>query len=514
MKIFHFDFNTAFFNREYLENFIRRLKEWGYDTLLWELEDFVRWDTLKYCFQSDSISKNEMAEILNFTEELGFSNIPLVQCLGHCEYVLSCKEYAHMADAPGKIAPYCPQNPQVQDFLKNLLKEYMELFSKSKYIHLGCDEVWGLGDDCPECQKVIAAGGKETLLAQHINFLNSFVRNNGREAMIWADMLLIHPHGVQMLDKNIIMVDWRYELRSDRNMLWLWDEKGGHLIDESEITEDMRRNFGRYLYKNGKLNIFYTVDFLLDSGFRVISAGASSSYPDNFILGQTVDHICNACSMMQKSCECMGYLHTSWTVHCFAYEFQPAIEMVRMTDDFEAVMDEYADRHFGISGERFFSLLELLEGRMLFAYAGSTGHGKAQKEPPENIINIRLKDYEDAGLLESELERVYQFYDNYTRALSGLQDLRGELKRGHELFDNYIFAAEILKNRAEFVIFAISEYLQIPHSIDCNAVKEKLQKLSEKYYQDCCLRYTPAHAKRFVRIIFGTLVEYLNLQKI
>ena len=71
-----------------------------------------------------------------------------------------------------------------------------------------------------------------------------------------------------------------------------------------------------------------------------------------------------------------------------------------------------------------------------------------------------------------------------------------------------------MKNRAEFVIFAISEYLQIPHSIDCNAVKEKLQKLSEKYYQDCCLRYTPAHAKRFVRIIFGTLVEYLNLQKI
>ena len=118
MKIFHFDFNTAYFNRPYLEKFIRQLKDWGYDTILWELEDFVRWDTLQYSVQKDSISKAEMADLLFFSEQLGFENIPLVQCLGHCEYVLSQKEYAHLADTPGTLSPYCPQKPEVREFLQ------------------------------------------------------------------------------------------------------------------------------------------------------------------------------------------------------------------------------------------------------------------------------------------------------------------------------------------------------------------------------------------------------------
>ena len=510
MKIFHFDFNTAYFNRPYLEKFIRQLKDWGYDTILWELEDFVRWDTLQYSVQQDSISKTEMADLLCFSEQLGFENIPLVQCLGHCEYVLSQKEYAHLADTPGTLSPYCPQKPEVREFLHALILEYLDLFSNSKYIHVGCDEVWGLGEKCPDCQKVIASGGKEKLLADHINFLNRIANAAGREIMIWADMLLIHPNGVPLLEKNIIMVDWRYELRSDRNELWLWDEVGGRLIGEDQITDKMRQDFGKYLYKDGKLNIFYTVDFLLDHGFRVITAGASACYPDNYLLGKTVMHICNACSMMKKSCDCMGYLHTSWTVHYFDYELQPAIEAVRPTNDFTAVMNDYAQTHFGISGERFFSLLELLEERALFSFAGSTGHGKALKDPAADIIRTRLGEYAEAGILNTELEKTYTLLEKYTTALAGLQELRKEITKGFALFDRYIFAAEALKNRAEFGILAASEYLQKPHPIDRNAIKEKLLIYREKYEQICRARLTPDHAKRASLILFGTLLEYLE----
>lgn len=510
MKIFHFDFNTAFFNRQYIESFICKLQSYGYDTLLWELEDFVRWDNLKFCGQSDSISKNEMAELLDFAKKRGFANIPLVQCLGHCEYVLSQKEYAHLADAEGTLSPYCPQNEQVKNLLENLLNEYMELFSDSKYIHVGCDEVWGLGDKCPECQKIIAENGKEKLLADHINFLNRIVRAKGREMMIWADMLLIHPHGVKLLDKNIIMVDWRYELRADKDKLWLWDEVGGRLIDESEITGSMREHFGKYLYKDGKLNIFYTADFLADNNFRVITAGASASFPDNYILGRAVDHLCNACSMMHKSREFSGYLHTSWTVHYFDYEIQPAIEMVRADIDFAKIMDEYAQKHFGIDGKRFFDLLELLKERSLFSFAGSTGHGKAQKDPEADIIRTRLKEYDEAKILETELETSCRLHENYSQALSGLEQLRTEVKREHELFDRYILAAEMLKNRAEFGILAASEYLKKEHYIERDAVKAKLQILQEKYAKICVQRLTPLHAERAVKIFFGTLFEYLE----
>lgn len=514
MKIFHFDFNTVFFERAYLENFILNLKEWGYDTLLWELEDFVRWDNLKYCFQEDSISKNEMAEILAFAESNGFENIPLLQCLGHCEYVLVRPEYAHLADTPGSSAPYCPCKQEVLDLLTALLNEYMEIFANSKYIHLGCDEVWNLGDNCAECQKIIADGGKEKLLAKHINFLNGIVRKNGRKSIIWADMLLIHPQATDLVEKNIVIADWRYELRLDRSKLWMWDEKGGRLIEESEITGLMRKNFSKYLYKNNKINIFYTTDFLLDNGFEVITAGASASYPDNYILGKTVDHICNSCSMMHKSSECLGYLQTSWTVHYFDYEMQIAIEMVQDEHDFSKVMNAYALKHFGIDGERFFALLRMLEGRVLFSFAGSTGHGKGQKEPPANIINIHLKEYAEAGILEDELEKTCKFYPEYIAALEGLKKLRSEVKSEIELFDRYILAAETLKNRAEFGILAASLYLNKKHNIDIAKLKDEIQRLAEEYRSVSLKRMTPLHAERAVRIIFGTLLEYLESQKV
>ncbi len=510
MKIFHFDFNTAFFNRPYLENFIRKLKECGYDTVLWELEDFVRWDNLEHCFQSDSISKSEMAELLQFTRSLGMENIPLLQCLGHCEYVLSRPEYAAMADTPGNLAPYCPSNPQVQEFLERLLNEYMELFADSRFIHLGCDEVWHLGDQCPACKKVIAESGKEKLLADHINFLNKIVNSAGKEAMIWADMLLIHPQGVQLLDKNIIMVDWRYELRLDWQKLWMWDERGGRLIDESEITDNMRQNFGKYLYKDGKLNIFYTVDFLLDNGFRVITAGASACYPDNFLLGKAVNHICNSCSMMLKSCDCMGYLHTSWTVHYFDYELQPAIEIVRPTTDFAAVMEEYTQKNFRIPGKKFFELLMMLEPRVLFSGAGSTGHGKELKDPYANIIKQRLQNYQDSGILADELAKTTALLSDYQQALAGLKELRTQISSGYELFDRYIFSAEALVNRAKFGIYAASEFLHKPHNIDRDELKAELQKFNDQYYNISLKRMPEPHARRATRVIFGTLLEYFE----
>ena len=510
MKIFHFDFNTKFFNRSYLESFIRQLHNWGYDHLLWELEDFVRWENLEHCGQSDSISKEEMADLLRFAENLGMKNIPLLQCLGHCEYVLSRSEYSFMADTPGETTPYCPSKVEVQEFLRKLLNEYMELFSNAEYIHLGCDEVWRLAESCPACRKVVASGGKEKLLADHINFLNKIVNAAGKRSMIWADMLLIHPQGVQLLNKNIVMVDWRYELRTDWQKLWMWDARGGRLIAENEITNSMRSDFGKYLYKDGKLNIFYTTDFLLDNGFEVITAGASSCYPDNFLLGKAENHICNACSMMLKSRDCLGYMHTSWTVHYFDYELQPAIEMLRPDNDFAQVMEDYTQKHFRIPGKRFFEQLLLLEPRVIFSGAGSTGHGKDLKDPPSGIIRTRLDNYQQSNILESELENAGKLLKDYSLALKNLQEMRLEIKSGYELFDRYILAAEALKNRAEFGILAISEYLQLPCDIDREAVKKELQRLYECYFGVYRRSLTGAHAQRAVNIIFGTLLEYLE----
>ena len=510
MKAFHFDFNTAFFRMDYLKEFLRKLRSSGYDTLLWELEDFVVWESAPECSQHDSITKDELRQLLDFAGELGFEHIPLLQCLGHCEYVLSHPEYAHLADAPGEWSPYCPSNDRVLEFLTAWIAEYMELFAESRLFHLGCDEVWRLAEKCPACQRRIASGGKGRLMAEHINYLSSLVLDGGKTPVIWADMLLIHPEMAEVLNKKIVMADWRYELRNDREKLWLWDEKGGYLTDEAGITESMRQNFGKYLYRNGKLNIHYTTDFLRDKGFAVICAGASSCFPDNFLLGNAANHIANSCTMMVKGGENSGYLHTSWTVHCFFYELQPAIEMVTSSGDYTQVMDDYTQKHFGIEGKEFFTALDMLSPRVLFSGAESTGCGKAIKEPAPGIIRQRLQEFHQTGILESQLENTVKALPQFAGAVEILKTLQKRICRGEKLFSLYLLAAEALLNRAKFGIMAASEFLNIPHDTDRNEVKAKLLDLKERYYPEYAWRQTPEHARRMVNILFDTLLEYFN----
>lgn len=510
MKAFHFDFNTAFFRIDYLKDFIQKLSNWGYDTLFWELEDFVIWDNVPDIAQSDSISKTELQDLLSFAENLGFENIPLLQCLGHCEYVLKCSSYNTLADTPEKWGPYCPSNEKTKVFLSNWIKEYSDIFAKSRFFHLGCDEVWHLGAVCPECKKRIIADGKAALMAEHINFLADIVRSLRKIPVIWADMLFIYPEMADMLAKDIVMTDWRYELRKDHKKLWLWDEKGGYLIDEAGISEDMRNFFGKYLYQDGKLNIHYTADFLKDHGFKVICAGASSCFPDNFLLGNASNHIYNSCTMMDKGMENLGYLHTSWTVHLFFYELQPAIEMVNHNVKPEQLMNEYTMKYFGIEGKDFFTALDLLSPRVLFSGAESTGCGKAIKKAAPGIIRTRLSEFYDNGILENELSKTVQYRNDFAVAVKKLHDLRKEIRYGEKLFELYVLAAEALLNRADFGILAASEFLGKPHTIDKIQVKNELLRLKKIYLAEYMHRQTPTHAVQITHTIFDTLLEYLN----
>ena len=123
-----------------------------------------------------------------------------------------------------------------------------------------------------------------------------------------------------------------------------------------------------------------------------------------------------------------------------------------------------------------------------------------------------MKDYDEAGILTTEFEKTCRIYPEYTAALEGLKKLRQEVKSEIELFDRYLLAAEMLKNRAEFGIAAAALYLNKKHDMDILKLKLEIQRLADKYRSAALKRMTPLHAERAVRILFGTLMEYLELQ--
>ena len=61
---FHIDMNIAHFKADYLKKWLVCLAKLGYNTILWEVEANVKWDTVPDCSSPEAFSKDEFKNIL------------------------------------------------------------------------------------------------------------------------------------------------------------------------------------------------------------------------------------------------------------------------------------------------------------------------------------------------------------------------------------------------------------------------------------------------------------------
>ena len=140
LAVFHMDLKFVSLKREYLRDWLRRLKEMGFNAILWELEDKVQWETCPECVWPEAMSKKEFREIFSYSKSLGLEPIPLFQTLGHAEYVLRQKKYRSFRELDTHLDCYCTSNDGVTKFLRSWIEEYLDLFGDLRYFHLGGDE--------------------------------------------------------------------------------------------------------------------------------------------------------------------------------------------------------------------------------------------------------------------------------------------------------------------------------------------------------------------------------------
>ncbi len=126
-------------------------------------------------------------------------------------------EYLYKAHTGGWVWDY--NNPKTLELLKNVREELCELCGEGEYFHIGCDE--------SEQLKTVEAA---VAVAKHINTVAADLKQNGRRAIVWGDMLLskkffkegnkfecnstpeIANALLDALDKDIIIADWQYEV--------------------------------------------------------------------------------------------------------------------------------------------------------------------------------------------------------------------------------------------------------------------------------------------------------------
>lgn len=79
----------------------------------------------------------------------------------------------------------CPCHHETMFLIKEIIDQVMSLHKNVNYVHIGCDEVYHLGE-CEPCQ----SGGRNSIFVNHVSAVAKYVRDiHHKRAIIWDDML-------------------------------------------------------------------------------------------------------------------------------------------------------------------------------------------------------------------------------------------------------------------------------------------------------------------------------------
>ena len=519
---FHIDMNIAQFRGDYLKERLKRLAELGYNTIVWEVENNIRWETCPECVAPDAFTKEEFKDILDYSRGLGLEPVPLLQTIGHCEYVLKNEKYKPMAELAERIDQYCPQNPEVVRFLRQWVDEYLEVFGRVRYFHLGADEAYTLGQ-CPRCRAYAAEHSLSDLYVGHINAVSGPLLERGIRPVIWGDMILHYPEALDKLSRKVMIFDWLYDRFYGCGQVHIWGqgERGGDELDA--IT---RERFFPFLFPSGDEpgrdpDPFYTVDFLRAHGFEVVVCPSSSCYGDSVFAPRTFFHMRNTADSFRKglSGDNRGALLTSWTVHLFPWELQEtAIDLAPFIvrdpgGDLAVFETAYVRDHFGAEDRRFFAAVGLLAKRGLFNYAADLGFFKDAEPAPRDFVLKRLGEITASGTLEKEARSCADRLEEYRRGLAELREYSRMVKKGQRELRSWELAARNLVNRAEagsLLLRSRSDRDRTKIRLEAARVLEGLRALRQETEADYLTRIKPHRTEEIMRWMYDSMEAALE----
>jgi hypothetical protein len=131
--------------------------------------------------------------------------VPNQNCLGHMGRWLQHDEYRHLAMAPSADQPDRPPttiepgHPGSLELVRELLGELLPNFSSTRFVNVGLDEPWELPperiDDYVEWVRV----------------LRGLPELEGREMLVWGDILAGDPERLRGLPDGITVCEWGYD---------------------------------------------------------------------------------------------------------------------------------------------------------------------------------------------------------------------------------------------------------------------------------------------------------------
>lgn len=232
-RVVHLDLKGAPPKISYFKTLFPLLQSAGATHLLLEYEDMFPFSgPLKNLSAHNAYTKNDVQNLLSFAAKNNLEIIPLVQTFGHLELALKQEEFKDLREVSEHPQSICPSKDKSWTFITEVIDQVLEMHPKSNWLHIGCDEVYQLGQ-CSVCSEKIARANNDpdvkyhqdgrSIFLEHVHRVGTYVRESKHVIpIIWDDMLRTIPP-VTLLDSGIGDVV--------EPMIWVYIEDVDRFVD-------------------------------------------------------------------------------------------------------------------------------------------------------------------------------------------------------------------------------------------------------------------------------------------
>ncbi len=186
-----------------------------YNAIVVEWEDQFPW-TVDKAFRSPTCyTPDQVKQFHAAADEAGLEIIPLVQCLGHLEWILTPPGREHLRELPEKSDVINPLAAGARELIEALVSDVLKLTPNVRHFHLGGDEAWTFGRH-PDTKAYIEKYGKGQLYLYHVNPILETLGKKGIRPLLWHDMMIEwDDEALRDLKAKADLVFWWYGSHPD-----------------------------------------------------------------------------------------------------------------------------------------------------------------------------------------------------------------------------------------------------------------------------------------------------------
>lgn len=211
LRMIHYDTKHHQETLAGVKSIIERAARFKINGILWEIEDKFAYQKHPLIGAPGAFTADEMRELTAFALARHVEIIPILQMPSHNAFIAKHEKYAHLREHAENNYMLDPTDPKVIQLYTELLSELADATPGCRYLHLGTDEPYFLGEG--KSKPHVAGRDKGRIFADFVSTMVPVVRGFGREAMCWAEHPMTAEH-MKYLPAGLINTVMREEERS------------------------------------------------------------------------------------------------------------------------------------------------------------------------------------------------------------------------------------------------------------------------------------------------------------